>query len=109
MKTIDLDRRLTLLEPFQEKDADGHITQRFEVRGTVWANFQHRPGSEAFQQARMEARDPATIAVQASQLTKRITSEWEVETTDSRYQVKGNPFMSQDRAFVIFQVEGRRK
>ena len=109
MKTIDLNRRLTLLEPVQEKDADGHITQRFENRGTVWANVGHRPGSEAFQQARMEARDPATIAVEASGLTRRITAEWEVETAESRYQVKGNPFLSQDRAFVIFQVEGRRK
>lgn len=105
----DLNRRLTILEPFQSQDADGHIPQRFVDRGMVWANIQHRPGSEAFQQARMESRNPATIAVRASDLTRRMTAEWEVETTRDRFKIAGDPNLSQDRAFVIFQVEGRRK
>lgn len=109
MKTFDLRDRITLLEPFQSKDTNGKPIQRYDGRGTVWANIQHRPGSEAFQQARMQAKDPATIAVRASSLTRRITSEWRVETADRIFEVKGNPWVSADRAFVVFQVEGRRK
>lgn len=109
LTAADLSRRITLLEPLTSKDTDGQLIQSYIPLGPVWANIQHRPGSEAFQQARMDAKDPATIAVRSSTLTRRITSEWQVETADSIYEVKGNPFLSQDRAFVVFQVEGRRK
>lgn len=109
MRAGALTSRITLLEPVSAPDADGMIVQRYEPRGTGWANIQHRPGSEAFQQARMQAKDPATIAVPASPLTRRMTSEWRVETDDRVYEVKGDPFLSQDRAFVVFQVEGRRR
>lgn len=109
MQTSDLDRRLTLLEPVTGKDADGQVIQSYADRGTVWANIAHRPGSEAFQQARMEARDPATIAIRVSELSLRVSAEWRAETDRDRYEIRGNPFLSQDRAFVIFQVEGQRK
>ena len=109
MKTSDLRDRIMLLEPVQEKNADGRIVKEHQSRGTVWANIQRRPGSEAFQQARMEARDPATIAVRTSSLTRRITSEWRVETPDRKYEIKGNPWLTDDRGFVVLQVEGRLK
>lgn len=109
MKTAELRDRLTLFEPFEDMNADGQVVTRCDDRGTVWANIKHRPGSEAFQQARMEARDPATIAVRSSALTRRITAEWRVETATSVYEIKGNPFLTEDRAFVVFQVEGKRK
>lgn len=109
MKTSDLNRRITIFEPNPRKDADGKVIQDWTDHGKVWANIQHRPGSEAFQQARMEARDPATVAVRVSFLTRRMTSQWRIETDNSRYEIKGNPFRSQDNAFVIFQVEGKRK
>ena len=109
MKTGQLNRRITLLEPQPSKDADGKVIQGWTNRGTVWANIQHRPGSGAFQQARMEARDPATIAVRATALSRRLSSLWRVETDDTIYEVRGNPYRSQDNAFVIFQVEGQRK
>lgn len=109
MKTGDLTTRITLMEPVSAKDPDGMVIQTFVDRGTVWANIQYRPGSEVFQQARMEARDPATVAVPAVALTRRITSEWQIETADSVFKVRGNPFPSQDRAHIVFQVEGRRK
>ncbi|WP_347139438.1 head-tail adaptor protein [Paracoccus sp. SSK6] len=105
----DLCDRVILLEPFKSKDEDGRVIQLYQERGAVWANIQHRPGSEAFQQARMEAKDPATIAVEVDSLTQRITSEWRIETPTRRYEVKGNPFLSQDRQFLIMQVEGHRK
>ncbi|QIR85012.1 phage head closure protein [Paracoccus sp. AK26] len=109
MKTARLRDRITIQEPIQLKDANGKIVQRYDTRGTVWADIQHRPGSEPFQQARMEAKDPATIAVRASKLTQRMTSEWRVETADRVFEIKGNPWMTDDRAFVVFQAEGRRK
>lgn len=109
MNTADLRDRLTIFEPFEEKNADGRIVQRYEIRGTVWANIQHRPGSETFQQARMDAKDPATIAVRSSTLSRRITAEWRVETKTDVYEIKGNPFLTDDRVFVVFQVEGKRK
>ena len=109
MQTAKLRDRITIKEPFQAKDANGKIVQRFDARATVWADIQHRPGSETFQQARMEAKDPATIAVRASTLTRRMTSEWRVETADRVFEIKGNPWMTDDRAFVVFQAEGRRK
>ncbi|SCX88522.1 phage head completion protein [Paracoccus tibetensis] len=109
MNLGDLSVRITLLEPFQSRDEDGLITQHFEERGDVWGSIQHRPGSEAFQQARMAARDPATVAVPSTEITRRMSSEWEIKANGRRYQIRGNPFLSQDRAFVLFQVEGRRK
>lgn len=109
MRAGKLRDRITLLEPVPAPDADGRIVQRYEERGTVWADIQNRPGSEVFQQARMQAKDPATIAVRASTLTRRMTSEWRVETDDRVFEIKGNPFLSQDRASVVFQVEGRLK
>lgn len=109
MQTAKLRDRITIKEPFQEKDANGKIVQRYDARGTVWADIQHRPSSETFQQARMEAKDPATIAVRASELTRRMTSEWRVETADRVFEIKGNPWLTDDRAFVVFQAEGRRK
>ena len=87
MKTGQLNRRITLLEPQPSKDADGKVIQGWTNRGKVWANIQHRPGSEAFQQARMEARDPATIAVRATALSRRLSSLWRVETDDTIYEV----------------------
>lgn len=109
METGDLTVKITLLEPERSPDADGNQVIDYVDRGSVWANMQHRPGSEAFQQARMAAKDPATVAVQASPMTMRITSEWKIATRDSIYELKGNPFLTQDRAFLVFQVEGRRK
>lgn len=109
MKISDLNRRVTLLEPFQSKDDDGKAVQGWVNRGEVWANIQHRPGSEAFQQARLEARDPATVAVRASNLSRRMTSMWRIETDRVIYEISSNPNLSQDNAFVTFQVEGQRK
>lgn len=109
MQTADLRDRVTIKEPFQAKDANGKIIQRYDARGKVWANIQHRPGSETFQQARMEAKDPATIAVRASSLTRLMTSEWRVETADRVFEIKGDPWLTDDRGFVVFQAEGRRK
>lgn len=109
MQTADLRDRITLLEPFEEKNADGQLIQTYVERGTVWANIKHRPGSEAFQHSRMEAKSPATIALRVSTLTRKISSEWRIATTDRAYEVKGDPFLSEDRAFVVFQVEGTRK
>lgn len=109
MQAADLRERIIIKEPVQAKDANGKIVQRHDARGTVWANIQRRPGSEAFQQARMEAKDPATIAVRASSVTRRMTSEWRVETTDRVFEIKGNPWLTDDRAFVVFQAEGRLK
>ena len=109
MQTAKLRDRITIKEPFKAKDANGKIVQRYDAQGTVWADIQHRPGSDTFQQARMEAKDPATIAVRASTLTRRMTSEWRVETSDRVFEIKGNPWMTNDRAFVVFQAEGRRK
>lgn len=109
MKISDLSRRITLMEPFQSKDADGKAIQGWANRGEVWANIQHRPGSEVFQQARLEARDPATVAVRASSLSRRLTSMWRIETDRVIYEISSNPNLSQDNAFVTFQVEGQRK
>lgn len=107
--TGKLNRRVRILEPRAGKDADGVVVQGWIDHGAFWANIQHRPGSEAFQQARMEAKDPATVAVRVSTLTRRINSQWRIETEDSSYEIKGNPHRSQDNALVMFQVEGKRK
>ncbi|MEE2860846.1 MAG: head-tail adaptor protein [Pseudomonadota bacterium] len=109
MNTASLDRRVTLREPFKDPGPRGDLVQDYYDRGKVWANFQHRPSSEAFQQARLEARNPATVAVRASTLTRRITSEWRLEDDSMIYEVQGNPYLSADRALVIIQVEGHRK
>lgn len=109
MRSGDLSVRLAVLEPQKTRDADGQVIQSYSERGKVWANVRHRPGSEAFQAARMEARNPATVAVRASSLTRQIASDWRVESATMVFDVKGDPFLSEDRAFVIFQVEGRRK
>lgn len=109
MKTSDLDRRVKVLEPFKAKDADGVTVQDYYDRGTIWANFKHRASSESFQAARMEAKNPATVAVRASSLTQRITSEWRLETGDMLYDVQGDPYLTDDRALLVIQVEGTRK
>ena len=104
-----LDRRVTLLEPFEARDTDGMVLQEYQSQGEIWANFRHRPGSEAFQQARMEAKSPATVAVRASSLTQRITADWRLESGGMVYDIKGEPYPSDDRSLLIMQVEGRRK
>ena len=109
MRSSDLNVLLKVLEPTFAPDADGRIVQGYQDRGSVWANMRHRPGSEAFQQSRMEGRSPATVMMNATPLTRRIGLDWRVETATTTYDVKGDPFLTDDRRHVVFQVEGQRK
>lgn len=105
----DLTKRAALLEPFEERDADGQIVQEYRERGTVWCNVRHLRGGESVMQARMESRNPAIITVRASSLTRGVDSEWRVRIDGREYDVKEDPRETQDRAFLEFLAEARRK
>jgi SPP1 family predicted phage head-tail adaptor len=109
MKTGQLTKRATLLEPFQERDSDGQLVQGETGRGTVWANMRPLRGGESVMQSRMLSRSPAIVTVRKSPMTTPITSEWSVIVDGRDYKVREDPRETDDRAFLEFLVEAGGK
>ncbi|MDW9855062.1 head-tail adaptor protein [Sinorhizobium meliloti] len=103
-----LDRRLRF-EARQEID-NGHgspMSGDWLLRFTVWGKRLFLRGGETVLAARLESRQPAILTIRDSKQAREITSDWRVvDTSDGRvYNIRENPKLSDDRAFLEMLVE----
>ena len=102
-----LDRRATFQRPFEERDADGMLVQRFDDQFTVWTHVRFLRGGETVMQSRMQSKSPVILTVRRSPDTERITSEWRAVVDGRIYEVREDWRPTDDRLFVEMLAEAR--
>ena len=102
-----LDRRATFQRPFEERDADGMLVQRYDAQFTVWTHVRFLKGGETVMQSRMQSKSPVILTVRRSPDTERITSEWRAVIDGRVYEVREDWRPTEDRLFVEMLAEAR--
>lgn len=103
----DLRERVSLQEPTQHDDGYGNTVDGWAERGQRWAQYQMRAGSEAVNAARLEGRQPVTIAVRHDTLTRNVMPAWRIVDirTGVAYAVLGSADMGRRREFISLTCE----
>lgn len=107
MSAGKLNKRAAFSAPFEERDDDGQLVQRYDVQFTVWAGIRWLRGGESVMQSRMQSRSPAILTVRATPDTRRITSEWRVLVDGRDFDVKEDPRETEDRGYLEMLIEAR--
>ena len=103
----DLTKRATFQQPFEERDADGMLVQRYDDQFTVWAHVRHLRGGETVMQSRMQSKSPVILTVRRSPDAERITSEWRAVIDGRVYEVREDWQPTDDRLYLEMLSEAR--
>lgn len=101
-----LSDRVTFQSPIHWRDDDGQQMQGWRPEFTVWANVRYLKGGEEVMQARMQSRTPAVLTIRASRQAARVTSEWRALVGGKAFDVKEDPRLTPDRAWLEMLAMG---
>lgn len=84
-----LDRRITLLAPFEDRDAAGGVTRSFDPFGEVWASRSDIRDGERFAAGGVTAGRMTRFVVRFSTVTERITERDRIRLGDTDHEILG--------------------
>jgi head-tail adaptor len=104
-----LSERLTFLARTKIDDGAGNTEGDLVPQFARWAEVRLRPGSEAFQQARVQGAVPADVRVRRDPETETIATDWVAEDARGvRWNIAAPVADPMDRGAIVFTMTAGR-
>lgn len=99
--------RATFQQPFEDRDDDGQIVQRYDDRFEDRVTLRFLRGGETVMASRLQSRSPVIIGIRNSLRARQVTSEWRVVIDGRVYDVKEDPRPTENRRDLEMLAEAR--